>query len=208
MADPIIRITAEDNTSKGINSVVRKFQWMDRQLLASDKAVTAGMPSAERAVAARMKMRNIDYNQYMAQLAKQNAENERLAATMARTGRTGRDAFGGMQPPLRNLTAGLAGAAAGVLSVGAALEFVRRGFMGYATLDTQLRLVQNQTGMTRAEVDALGKSMSKVGSQVGESTSTMLSAFEKLRRVGHQPLDRRGREDISQAGGHRQGYGR
>ena len=178
-----IRITGEDNTSRAVRSVVRNVEWMDRQLLKSDQAAAkSSLSGAERAAAARLNMRDAEYKDHMAKTERVRQENARIAASAVAAGRTGGTAMAGM-------ARGLAGVAAGALSVGAAFEFVRRGFMGFAALDTQLRLVENQTGATKAQIAGLAEEIGRVASRTGESTGTMLTAFEELREAANLTLD-------------------
>ena len=185
MADKetVIRITGEDNTAKATRSVVKNVEWMDRQLTKSDQAAAKStLSGAERAMAKRLNMREGDFKDHMAKQEHIRQDNARLAASAAAAGARGSTAFAGM-------ARGLAGVAAGALSAGAALEFVRRGFMGFAALDTQLRLVENQTGATKAQIAGLAEEIGKVASKTGELTQTMLAAFEELREAANLTLD-------------------
>jgi hypothetical protein len=184
-----LRITAVDDTSKGLNSAVRRIQWAEKEISRAEKVAGYGhLPRAEQSVAARLKMRRIDYNEHMAQVARTRAENDKLGDTLAHTGQQGAEAFGGMVPPMRSVVGSLASMAAGALSVGAAVEFARRGFMGYAAMDTQLRLVQNQTGATTREIDGLHDSLQRVAAKTGQTTDILLQGYEELREAADLSL--------------------
>ena len=123
-----------------------------------------------------------EYKDHMAKQEGIRQANARLAASASQAGRVGGTAMAGM-------ARGLAGVAAGALSAGAAFEFVRRGFMGFAALDTQLRLVENQTGATKAQIAGLAEEIGRVASRTGESSQTMLAAFEELREAANLTLE-------------------
>ena len=178
-----IRITGEDNTTKAVRSVVKNVEWMDRQLTKSDLAAQKStLSGVERAMAARLNMREGEFKDHMAKQERIRQDNARLAASAVQAGRVGGAALGGM-------ARGLAGVAAGALSAGAALEFVRRGFMGFAAMDTKLRLVQNQTGATRAEIDELAAAMQRISDKTGDTTEVLLSGFEELREAANLTVE-------------------
>ena len=90
--------------------------------------------------------------------------------------------MGAAIPPV---VAGLGMMAARVVTVGAALNTLRRGFMGFAAFDTQLRLTQNQTGMISGEIAGLGDEMKKLSKITGQSKGEMLAAWNEIREAGN-----------------------
>jgi len=192
MNDRTVRITAEDNTAKAINSASANFRKLSKEIQDNYHVLEDGSLISLRAIRARAKQTSQSYEEMRdrtiaAAIAARGLGSAGTAAGAAvgSAARAGGAALGAMAGGIPPMIRGLGAMALRAGAVGVALEAVRRGFMGWAQFDTQLRQVQNQTGMTRSKVEGLAEEMRNLQDVTGDTKESLLRAFEELREAGN-----------------------
>ena len=145
-----------------------------------------------RAVRASAKEQKRAYGDVLAQVIATTDAVRRGATVQVQNGRVvvataqqGAQGMRGLLGAINPVVAGLGAMAVKAVSVGAAMETLRRGFMGFAEFDNQLRLTQVQTGMVGSEISGLGREMKALSKTVGASAAEMLAAWNAIREAGN-----------------------
>ena len=164
-----IIISAEDDTEQAINEAKANFAGLNKEVQAqyhqNSRGISVLVKDLEKLAKAHGTTMEEEVKHFDATAkALSKAQKAALAAgkAIAQTGETGGTAL--------NPIAGMAGEAAGALaamaikglSVAAAFETMRRGFLAFAEFDTGLRRLQNSIGGTRSEVEAFGEMFNEV----------------------------------------------
>lgn len=187
-----VRITAEDHTAAALKSAGENFAKLHKEIQALRKQTEALAGDEERVQRRKTKAHNTTFESIIEgafSAVKANAalggQAQKTGGILGGVGKIGAAALNGMGVAIPGVVGGLASMAAGALGVGAALEVARRGFMGWAQFDTQLRLLQNSTGMTRAGVEGIAEAMRDLGNVTGDTKEELLAAFNELREAGN-----------------------
>jgi len=181
-----LRLTMEDNTAAALRSVSRNVLQMGADTKKGIKTLEDGTKINIAQVKKFAEQTGVPFKQMMGHL-QQNAQAAKvMGSNLTALGNAATGAGGAARvfgSALSGAAVGLATSAAGALSAAAAFEVLRRSFMGFANYDNQLRLIQNQTGLSRKSIDALGDSMKRLSSVTGDSVDDLLAGFEQLREA-------------------------
>ena len=142
----------EDNTAAALRSVSRNVLQMGADTKKGIKTLEDGTKINIAQVKKFAEQTGVPFKQMMGHL-QQNAQAAKvMGSNLTALGNAATGAGGAARvfgSALSGAAAGLVTSAAGALSAAAAFEVLRRSFMGFANLDNQLRLIQNQTGLSR-----------------------------------------------------------
>jgi TP901 family phage tail tape measure protein len=183
-----IRITAEDNTAPALRSMSANWIKTQDDLKKGFATLADGSRINLKTVEEVSKKTGVPLKTIMAEMNRNAESAKAMGKTLAQVEREA----GTMAGTLGRLRGHLhAGATAfGMVALkagGAALAFetARRGFMGFANFERDLRHIENQTGVLRGEAKALGDEFRRLERVTGTTKNEMLSAFEELREAGN-----------------------
>ena len=186
-----IRLTAEDDTARAITSAGKNFDKLHKDIQKQYIQTEHGALISKKAIASLAKEAGSTYDATLKRvlatsvaLHQQGAAGQAAGAGVAAGGKTGAAALAAAGSRIPPIITGLAIMAVKAGAVGIALETMRRGFMNFAEFDKKLRLVQNQTGLSRKQIDGLAEDMRHLAGVTGETKEELLEAFEELREAG------------------------
>jgi len=177
-----IRLTAEDNTAKAMTSASNNANKLEKQLSKAFSVPQIKSVEFARTATTGLAAVGTAATTTSAALAGLGAAGVR-AGVAIRTGfssvqrvlnTTLTPAIEGANVAMRSMTARMLGAAA-------AGEAARRSFLGFASIDDRMRLMQNQAGATREEIIATTKALRNLASETGTPMKQLIEGFDQLR---------------------------
>src|SRR6188768_1235495 len=182
-----IVISAVDDSLAAIESVKKNFATLPKEIQKQYRLTNDGIAVSLRATAESAKKmgRTIDEQmdvqikaiRKMRDARAQAADDERYAAQQAKEGGKQIGAIGRFAD---SAAGGLAKMAAKALTVGAAMETVRQGYMTFAGYDRHLRRLQNSIGGSRTQVEAFGSMFKDVALKTGDDLSSLQIGFKSF----------------------------
>jgi phage-related minor tail protein len=186
--DSKIRLTVEDNTAAGLKSAaanIKKVNDLAAKSYAPVKAAGADWARAAETSAKRLGT-SID------DVARRQSEFGRVTQNTAKHitnfGSTGSSAFKTVSKGIEEGNAALVAMAGRYLGVAAAAEVARKSFLGFAATDQRLRLLQNDAGATRKEIDATSDSLKKLSLETATNMEPLIEGFNELRESANLSL--------------------
>ena len=175
-----LHISATDGTEAALKSITHNFKREQAEIQRGVRRLSDGTKVWVEDIQKAADKHGVSFRAMVAH----------LNSTQAAANRAGQ-AAGGAGGMFTRLTSTLGPANAALLtmagrfvSVTAAMEAARRGIVGYAQFDTQLRLTQNQTGMLASEVKGLSAEMKDLEIQTAISKEELLKMYNELREAG------------------------
>ncbi|MDB5177590.1 MAG: hypothetical protein JWN75_1258 [Candidatus Saccharibacteria bacterium] len=173
--DAIIRIIGKDETGGAVNSTLANLN----RIKESEERYYAS-------VARRNKSTNVDEVRAKFQAA---AEAMKNATSAAETNRSGIERLAtshtNASRAADNTSASIVGLAGRFISIGAAVETARRAVGRFGDVDLQMRSLQVQSGLTRAEVDKMAPMFSKLADSSARSLDETIAGFNAFRKAAN-----------------------
>jgi TP901 family phage tail tape measure protein len=181
--DILVRLSAQANTNE-----VQKFgQELDRirqmavnsgtsQVTANKLAASTYTEVASRAAAAKMSL-----DQYLRSTGLVNNMYKEMEASVRRVGQAAKSSFDTQQEGARKAAEAVRELIGRYAGWGAVIAGLKQSVEAYAEFDRKLRVIQNQSGATRAQIDAIVPTLRRLSRETGEPMDKLVDGFDTLR---------------------------
>jgi Phage tail lysozyme len=184
-----IRLTVEDNTAKGAASAIANIKKVNdaaAKSFAPAQAANANWARSAESMARRLGTNLVDIARRQADFANQTRNSTK---NLENLGTKGNQSFGLIQKGVEGGSAALMGMAGRFLGVAAAAEVARKSFLGFAATDQRMRLLQNDAGATRQQIDRTTESLKRLSMETATSMDPLIEGFNELREAGQLSLE-------------------
>ena len=184
-----IRLTVEDNTAKGAASAIANIKKVNDAAAKSfipAQAANANWARSAESMARRLGTNLLDVARRQADFANQTRNS---AKNLENLGAKGSQSFGLITKGVEGGSAALMGMAGRFLGVAAAAEVARKSFLGFAATDQRMRLLQNDAGATRQQIDRTTESLKRLSMETATSMDPLIEGFNELREAGQLSLE-------------------
>lgn len=177
-----IRLTAVDETAKAMNSAAKNAVNLEKQLTKTFTVPQIKLAELTKAATGGLGAISGSAANTSTALAGLGVAGTRVAGAI----RTGFGSVARMMsttltPAVDNAGMALAAMGGRMLGVAAAGEAARRSFLGFASIDDRMRLMQNQAGATRQEIEKTTKSLRSLAGETGTPMRELIEGFDALR---------------------------
>jgi len=184
-----IRLTIDDNTAKGAASAaanIKKVNEAAAKSFAPVQAANANWVRSAESMARRLGTNIVDIARRQSEF---NRTTNQGAKNLENLGNKGNTSFGLITKGVEGGSAALMGMAGRFLGVAAAAEVARKSFLGFAATDQRMRLLQNDAGATRAQIDRTTESLKRLSMETATSMEPLIEGFNELREAGQLSLE-------------------
>ena len=180
-------ISAIDDTEEAIASAKKNFASLSKETQAMFYQTSKGIVYSQDSIQKGAKKNNVTIEEQIKLMEANSAKwaDYRKNATAAGKAVEEGGKKGGQAMGLVEGLAFKAGGALGVmalkaLSVGAAMETIRQGYMQFAAYDTKLRQLQNSIGGTRSRIEGFGSMFKDVAMDTGDDLGRLQLSFKSF----------------------------
>jgi len=180
-------ISAVDDTEEAIASAKKNFASLSKETQAMFYQTSKGIVYSQESINKGAKKNNVTIEEQIKLMEANSAKWAEYRKKASEAGKSVEEGGkkGGAAMGLVEALAGKAGGALGLmavkaLSVGAAMETIRRGYMQFAAYDTKLRQLQNSIGGTRSNLEGFGSMFKDVAMDTGDDLGRLQLSFKSF----------------------------
>ena len=186
--DAKIRLTVEDNTAPALKTAAANIKKVTDQLAKAYAPATKAGADWARAAESSAKRLGTSLEDVARRQSLFGIQTKDNTKHIEKLGSSGSAAFGLMTKGVEGGNAALMAMAGRYLGVAAAAEVARKSFLGFAATDQRMRLLQNDAGATRKEIDRTTESLKKLSIETATSMDPLIEGFNELREAGQLSL--------------------
>ncbi len=176
-----IRLLAVDDTANALKSASQNFYKLSSQLGKTYEGFRTGAEDAGKVADQTAKKASGGFAEIFRSSGKAKQGFLDVGEAAATLGTKSSGAFKVVSGAIESGNAALLSMAGRYMGVAAAVEIARRAFMGFANIDDRMRIMQNQAGATREEIEATTKALQDLAVKTATPIENLIEGFDQLR---------------------------